>query len=171
MKLKSVLVFSVVIVSLTFVAIAGDVKELDLKFKGEGQFVVEVVDFTEPWYTLSFKPPGGSELLNVTHLGLSEVTWELLVEATNPFDPATFVFDEGTFTISGANGSDSLEGHYSYFYIDPLTGDYDLDWAFTGGTGRFEGAVGTGHTDGLANLATGDAKFEFSGEVTIPKED
>jgi hypothetical protein len=156
-------VFSVVIASLTFVAIAGDVKELDLKFKGEGSF--EVV-FDEDIGADVYIPPGGFELLNVSHLGLSKVEWKLLY--VPPTEPPF-----GWFKITGAKG-DSLEGIYDGFAItptSPTTGTYDLDWLFTGGTGRFDGAEGTGHTDGLVDFETFEAKFEFSGEVTVPKED
>ena len=68
MKLRRMLVFSVVIVSLTLVAIAApDVKEFDLKFKGEGAFDVVYDEDLEAWVYI---PLGGPELLNVSHLGL-----------------------------------------------------------------------------------------------------
>ena len=46
---------------------------------------------------------------------------------------------------------------------------FHLDWVFTGGTGRFENAEGTGHTDGLVDFGALYAEFEFSGKVTVPK--
>lgn len=49
-------------------------------------------------------------------------------------------------------------------------GEYDLEWDFTGGTGRFEGAEGTGHTDGLVDLSTAFAQYRFSGTITVPKK-
>lgn len=158
MKLKSVLAFIVVIALLAFAAIA-DEKELEIRFKGDGYFEMA---FDEETGELVFSPPGGFDLLNVSHLGKSEVAWELRV------DPSSFEFRSGTFTITGANGRDCLEGYYSDFVLG--IGEYDLDWVFTGGTGRFEDATGTGHTDGLVDLQTLYAKFEFSGEVTIPNE-
>ena len=158
MKLKSVLVFIVVIVLFAFAAIAKDEKEYELAFKGDGYFVAM---FDPATGDLVFPPPAGFDLLNVSHLGESEVVWELRVV------PFTLEFISGTFTITAANG-DTLEGDYSDFVLHG-TGEYDLDWVFTGGEGRFEGATGTGHTDGLANLLTGYAEFEFSGKVTVPK--
>jgi hypothetical protein len=159
MKLKSVLVFGMVIAILTSMAIADrNEKKYDLKFKGDGYFLAE---FDPSTGDLVFSPPGGFDLLNVSHLGRSQVAWQLRV------DPITFEFRSGTFTITGANGRDGLYGHYSNFVLG--VGEYDLDWAFTGGTGRFEGATGTGHTDGLVDLITGYAEFEFSGQITIPK--
>jgi hypothetical protein len=150
------LVFSVVIVSLTLVAIAApDVKEFDLKFKGEGAFDVVYDEDLEAWVYI---PLGGPELLNVSHLGLSEVEWKLLY--VPPEDPPF-----GWFKITGANG-DSLEGTYDGFELHP-TGEYDLDWVFESGTGRFEDATGTGHTDGLVD--GGVAKYQFSGKITVPK--
>ena len=168
MKIKSVVLFSVVIVLLTTLAIAApNEKKYDLKFKGDGYFDM-VVDVTGD---LVSSPRGGYDLLNVSHLGLSKVVWELRL------DPLTFAFRSGTFTITGANGKDSLTGDYSnfVFYPDPgnpATGTYDLEWVFTGGTGRFEGATGTGHTDGVSdftNFPEGYAEFEFSGSITVPK--
>jgi len=159
MKLKSVLVFSVVIALIPFAAIADRYeKEFEIKFKGDGYF--EMV-FDEETGELVFTPAGGFDLLNVSHLGKSKVAWELRV------DPLTFEFHSGTFTITGANGRDGLEGYFSDFVLG--LGEYDLDWVFTGGTGRFEGAEGTGHTDGLVDLETLYAKFEFSGAITVPK--
>ena len=157
MKLKSVLVFSVVI-SLTLVAVAGDTKDYELKFKGSGYFVADLDPATGD---LVFSPYGGYDLLDISHLGESVVVWELRV------DPLTFEFRSGTFTITGSNGKDTLEGHYSDFQLG--VGEYDLDWAFTGGTGRFGDATGTGHTDGLVDLNPGYAQFEFSGMVTTQR--
>ena len=110
---------------------------------------------------LVFSPAGGFDLLNVSHLGLSEVVWELRV------DPGTFAFRSGTFAITGANGRDGLEGYYRDFVMG--VGEYDLEWVFTGGTGRFVNAKGTGHTDGLVDLETLHARFQFYGAITIPK--
>ena len=155
MKLRSMLLFSVVI-SLALVAVA-DEMESEIAFKGEGQF-----GMYPDGDLLVFFPYPGPDLLNVSHLGLSEVDWEIRVTQA-------FEFVDGWFAITGANG-DKLEGVYSGFVLDLGTGDYDLEWDFKSGTGRFEGATGEGHTDGLANLLTGEAKFEFSGEITVPKE-
>lgn len=160
MKLRSVLLFSIVIASFAFVAIAGDLKEYELKFKGDGYFTADYEYQGKKLKYVIFSPYGGYDLLDVSHLGESKVVWELRVTPD-------FRFVNGTFTIAGANGSDSLVGHYSNFQLG--VGTYALDWVFTGGTGRFEGASGTGHTDGLVDLVTGYAEFEFSGTVTTPQ--
>ena len=158
MKPKRILMFSAVIVSLTLVALAAPgVKTFALKFNGEGKF-----GMYSDGDLLVFFPYPGPDLLNVSHLGLSEVDWEIRVT------PA-FEFVDGWFTITGANG-DELTGEYSGFVMDLATGEYDLEWDFKSGTGRFEGATGTGHTDGLSNLVTGEAVFQFSGEITVPKK-
>jgi hypothetical protein len=158
MKHRIVLVFSVVVVLLPLVAIADPgAMVFELKFKGEGQF-----GMYPDGDLLVFFPYPGPDSLNVSRLGLSQVDWEIRVTQA-------FEFVDGWFTITGANGRDGLMGSYSDFVLDLATGDYDLEWDFTGGTGRFEGAEGTGHTDGLSNLVTGEAKFEFSGTITVPK--
>lgn len=111
-KLPLVLLFIVVIALLPFATIA-DEKESEIRFKGDGCF--DMV-FDEKTGELVFSPAGGYDLLNVSHLGLSKVVWEFRV------DPLTFDFHKGTFTITGANGHDSLEGHYSGFQLG--TGTY-----------------------------------------------
>jgi hypothetical protein len=118
---------------------------------------------------LVFEPAGGFDLLDVSHLGESQVVWELRVTppwSEDPEDPP-YTFRSGTFSITGASGKDSLVGHYGDFVMG--IGTYTLDWIFTGGTGRFDGATGTGHTDGLVDFDTVHAEFEFSGTVTAPK--
>ena len=141
-------------------------KTFNLKFKGDGYFDMEFP--STPTGDLVCTPRGGFDLLNVSHLGLSQVVWELRL------DPVTFEFRSGTFTITGANGRDGLEGDYTYFVFtpdpeNPYVGSYVLGWNFTGGTGRFEDATGTGHTDGLPDFAAQYAEFEFSGTITVPK--
>lgn len=175
MKFRSALLFSIVL-SLTLMAVA-DEKEYKIAFKGEGQFgsYVDVVggDVVLVFYPAVFVPPDQlphvPDSLNVTHLGLSEVDWEIRVTATDFYDPSTYVFHSGWFTITGASGDSGLNGYYSDWVLDAASGDYILDWAFTGGSGKFEGATGTGRTYGHANLATGQAEFEFSGEVAVPE--
>jgi hypothetical protein len=178
MKLMRVFVFSAVIVLLPLAAV-GDrgVKNYNLKFKGDGQFgsYVDVIgqDLVLVFYPAVFIPPDQlphvPDSLSVSHLGLSEVDWEIRVTATDFYDPSTYMFHSGWFTIIGANGKDSLGGDYSDWALDAASGDYVLDWAFTSGTGRFEGATGTGRTYGNADLATGQAEFEFSGTIAVPK--
>jgi len=165
MKLKSALVFGVVIASLTFVAIA-NADEVEIGFTGEGYFeVVFDEELQEPVYI----PPGGFELLDVSPLGLSKVAWKLRYFPPPEGEPF------GWFTITGPNGRDSLEGIYNGFVITPddppITGTYDLEWLFTGGTGRFDDFVGTGHTDGEVDFTTGYAEYVFSGTVTDDDDD
>ena len=179
MKLARKFVFCVVIASLTLVAVGDrpDNKTFQLKFRGEGQFgsYVDVIggDVVLVFYPAVFIPPDQlphvPDSLNVSHLGLSEVDWEIRVTATDFYDPSTYVFHSGWFTIIGANGKDSLEGDYSDWALNAESGDYILDWAFTDGTGKFDDATGTGRTYGNANLVTGQAAFEFSGNITVPK--
>ena len=156
MKLKPALVFGVVIASLTFVAIA-NADEVEIGFTGEGYFMIVFdEELQEPVYI----PPGGFELLNVSPLGLSKVAWKLRVAPPPEGEPF------GWFTITGPNGRDSLEGIYNGFVLNMEEGTYDLEWDFTGGTGRFDDFVGTGHTDGEVDFTTGIAKYVFSGTVT-----
>ena len=161
MKLRSILVFSAVIVSLTFVAIAY-ADEVEIGFTGEGYFqVVFDEELGEPVYI----PPGGFELLDVSPLGLSKVEWKLRYFPPPEGEPF------GWFTITGPNGIDSLEGIYDGFALDTTAGTYDLEWDFTGGTGRFDDFVGRGHTDGEVDFTTAYAEYVFSGVVTDDDDD
>ena len=160
MKLKSMLAFSLV-VSLTLVAIAV-ADEVGIGFEGGGYFGA----YVDAEGLLVFYPYFGPDLLDVSPLGLSQVDWEIRVTATDYSNPSTYEFYDGWFTITGPNGKDSLEGHYSDWILNPETGDYILDWAFTGGKGQFDDFVGIGRTYGNANLVTGEAVFQFSGVVT-----
>jgi hypothetical protein len=164
MKRKSLLVFSIVIASLALVTIAY-ADEVEIGFTGEGYFQVV---FDEELGELVYIPPGGFELLNVTNLGLSEVAWKLR------FNPPPEGEPFGWFTITGPNGKDTLEGIYDGFVItptSPTTGTYDLEWLFTGGTGRFDDFVGRGHTDGEVDFLTAYAEYVFSGIVTDNDDD
>ena len=162
MKLRSMLVLSVVVSVPLVVTADPDVKELGLKFTGDGYFAVEYEYLGEVLVSMVFSPATGVDLLDVSHLGESEVAWEIRVEPD-------FTFIDGWFTITGPNGRGSLVGEYSSFVMGD--GTYTLGWDFTGGTGRFEGADGTGLTNGVVNLGTGYAQFEFSGAITVPKDD
>ena len=161
MKLRSMLVLSVVASIPLVVTADPDVKELGLKFTGDGYFAVEY-EYVGDVLVMVFSPATGVDLLDVSHLGQSAVAWEIRVTLD-------FTFVDGWFTITGANGRDSLVGDYNSFVMGD--GTYTLGWDFTGGTGRFEGADGTGLTNGLVDLNTVYAQFEFSGAITVPKDD
>lgn len=91
-------------------------------------------------------------------------------------DPATGAgwFDDGTITITAANGDTVVLDHQGTFQLSPWgtpppwAGDIELTWDVVGGTGRFEEAtgsgVGTGFSDGVG-LEGGTTTLSFSGEI------
>jgi hypothetical protein len=88
-----------------------------------------------------------------THLG--RFTWSSVefVDFSN-FPPQVAV--EGTFTMTAANG-DLLYGSYSTVGMPDEVGNLVIhgSYQFTGGTGRFAAASGSGDLDAVASLAPG----------------
>jgi hypothetical protein len=101
---------------------------------------------------------------NATHLGL--FTWEDVEYADFDEIPGG-VSVVATFTMTAANG-DQLRGAFT------STGLFDVDgnlvihgqYQFTGGTGRFANATGSGNIDAIAFLSPG-LPFEGSFDGTI----
>jgi hypothetical protein len=83
------------------------------------------------------------------------------------FNPGTGSF-AGAPRFTAANG-DTLTGSYAGTVAgtdDPNVITYQEELAITGGTGRFIGATGTVHVDGIANLATGDYSQWLAGTIS-----
>jgi hypothetical protein len=79
----------------------------------------------------------------------------------------TFTFSGGKLTLTAANG-DELNATYNGL-LQPLanTAPYTLysisgNLIFTGGTGRFVGATGSGYLGGTENIKTGQGQFEVT---------
>lgn len=84
--------------------------------------------------------------------------------------PATGVVEDGSFTLTAANG-DTLFGTYggqASPTSDPNVIAFDDPGVITGGTGRFAGASGTLDQSGVANLATGEYAATLTGTVSSP---
>jgi hypothetical protein len=56
-----------------------------------------------------------------------------------------------------------LVGEYTGFMLDAITGEYVLDWKFTGGTGRMHKVTGEGRTYGVVDLTSYCAEYGFRG--------
>ena len=89
--------------------------------------------------------------------------------ASDCFTPGenTFSFSNGKLTLTAANG-DELNAIYNG-ELHPLvnTPPYTLytisgNLTFTGGTGRFVGASGSGYLSGTENIKTGQGQFEVT---------
>jgi hypothetical protein len=96
-----------------------------------------------------------------THLG------RLTTVQSHCVTPPSFDFTNGQFTLTAANG-DQLFGTYEgeFLPLDPPLAAIDGELTFTGGTGRFVGATGTGDASGVQNLATGDATVVLEGTIS-----
>jgi hypothetical protein len=89
------------------------------------------------------------------HLGLVEA----VVTHCTRLDVATGAgwFDDGTITITAANGDTLVLDHQGTFQLSPWetpppwTSDVELTWVVVGGTGRFENATGSGIGAGFAD--------------------
>lgn len=101
------------------------------------------------------------------HLGMATFT---MTHCTN-LDFATFsgTFELGVMTITAANGDMVFLTEHGTFQAGPLptpTVSHATSWwTITGGTGRFEGATGSGGGGGLLQLSTGAGTLWFSGTI------
>ena len=96
-----------------------------------------------------------------THLGA------LTTVQSHCVTPPSFDFTLGEFTLTAANG-DQLFGTYEgqFLPLAPPLVAIDGELTFTGGTGRFAGATGSGVASGEQNLATGDATVVLEGTIS-----
>lgn len=97
-----------------------------------------------------------------THLGLFTETGELSL-IPDPNNP-TLILASGPVTFTAANG-DALEGRLEDGVLDVTTGIATGVFRFSGGTGRFAGASGTGDFVVIQNLVTG--AFEVTAVGTL----
>ncbi len=106
------------------------------------------------------------------HLGRVHV----VVTHCTRLDPATGAgwFDDGTITITAANGDTLILDQQGTFQLSPWgapppwASDVQLTWDVVGGTGRFQDAtgsgVGTGSSDGVG-LEGSSTTLWFSGTI------
>lgn len=158
-----------------FVANADLNGQIPLTFEGAGCFGADYSAYP----TISYF---GTDVVDVDGLGETSVDWTIDAQVTQTgldFIQGDFVMQlpDGHFTGTGSakwktkekhhGDRNTLSGEYTDFQVNPLTGDYTLDWSFLNGTGAFEDAHGTGRTNGFVNLQTLCAQFSFEGHVTL----
>ncbi|HYO11887.1 MAG TPA: hypothetical protein VE685_01675 [Thermoanaerobaculia bacterium] len=97
-----------------------------------------------------------------THLGLFTETGELtfIPDPNNP----NLILAAGPVAFTAANG-DTLEGRLEDGVLDVTTGIATGVFRFTGGTGRFAGASGTGDFVVIQNLVTGAFEVTAVGSI------
>lgn len=97
-----------------------------------------------------------------THLGLFTETGELtfIPDPNNP----NLILASGPVVFTAANG-DTLEGRLEDGVLDVTTGIATGVFRFTGGTGRFAGASGTGDFVVIQNLVTGAFEVTAVGSI------
>lgn len=113
-----------------------------------------------------------------THLGRFSTHMTFCVDATDILDDGQLSagesapYDNGVGTLTAANGDELWitiagavlpSGHpdFDYEFADPF--------AFSGGTGRFEGASGGGYTNSYVHAAIGRTIHEWSGTLILPR--
>jgi hypothetical protein len=108
--------------------------------------VLEVIQFDPPDPLRWMEEQGGSG--NATHMGLSNLSHSLVVDlhqVSNGCFPLT-----GTGTLVAANGDKLFLTRTGVVCPQPDgTIPGDLPYTITGGTGRFEGATGSGIVHGV----------------------
>jgi len=104
-----------------------------------------------------------------THLGRFTANMH---DCFTPAGPGVFVFQNGVFTLTAADGSE-LRGTYSgqlvatptssQDFVFELHGTYDI----TGGTKRFQNATGSGVMAGKDNILTGEVTVTLTGTINF----
>jgi hypothetical protein len=130
-------------------------------FKGDLSLLnVPAADSTGcPAQTVRFNVTGGG---HVTHMG---AVTNAQVVCLNPAD-LTFT---GEFTLTASNG-DTVSAQISGHAV-PVSGPVIMvygQFVITGGTGRFEGATGSGTGTGPINLLTGLGTHHLDGTISSP---
>lgn len=112
--------------------------------------------------------PGGAQVV-IGGVGTATGLGRYGYTAVECFDPVAGSF-AGTATFVAADG-DTITGTYAGTVgatADPNVVTYQEELTITGGTGRFSGASGSVHVDGLANLATGEYRQRLIGSISNP---
>jgi hypothetical protein len=104
-----------------------------------------------------------------THLGRFTVD---LHDCFTPAGPGLFVFQNGVFTLTAADGS-RLQGTYSGQLVATPTTNQDAIFALhgtyqiTGGTKRFQNATGSGTMAGTENILTAELAVTLTGSINF----
>lgn len=106
----------------------------------------------------------GNDDVRLVPFGPTVINWTV----TLAFFPDRIEFVEGAFVFTFKSGK-TVSGHYSGATVNPLTGDYTLEWTFTEGSGGVFEMVdeGLGETAGVVDLFTFCAQYQFSGMLTM----
>ncbi len=94
----------------------------------------------------------------------------LKIEKRLDFTKGEFGRYEGVFTMTAPNGKDSLTGIYTgkntsagnIYNFGPFSGDLNI----TGGTGRFDDAMGRAHFTAISDGATATAFYAVEGHLS-----
>lgn len=104
----------------------------------------------------------------VTHLGAVKVE----IFHCTFFDPVSGSgrFGPGTITLTAANGDTLTLADWGTFRFvqtpDALLSYIDLEWEVIGGTGRFEGATGSGGGAPVGDVMAGTTTVTFRGSIS-----
>lgn len=126
------------------------------------------VHFETTFEIISTTPPGvlTFEIFgtgNGTHLGKADFYSISVVDLNYVPGQQT-----GSLKFTGANG-DYLEGSFAGTIIEEGGNvSFEGEYTFSGGTGRFSGASGSGTYAGTANLPAEMGQVTFSGTVSSP---
>ncbi len=103
-----------------------------------------------------------------THLGFTSFHVSHCSAMTGP---TVGQFGAGTMTLTAANGDTLILRDWGTFDLTvgsagPSRSDVDFHWEVVGGTGRFEGADGSGGGAGYSQLSTGMTTMRMWGEIS-----
>jgi hypothetical protein len=111
---------------------------------------------------------GSTGTMHLLHLGRTTFAVSHCSMMTGP---TTGVFGSGTNTLTAANGDTLVLRHWGTFSLTmgsagPVRSDVDLHWTVVSGTGRFEGATGSGDGVGYSILAGGKTTMLLWGKIS-----
>jgi len=141
--------------------------ELTVRGRVTGTGTVIPLSASEPRYRLETVARGP-----VTHFGRVEIRWVVPEVVVDPASrQVTILSGSWSGSIRTANG-DEIVGRYSFRQtVLPIDARGNIallaDLEVTGGTGRFQGATGTGVTMGSANVFTRTVSGELAGTITL----
>jgi hypothetical protein len=162
-------VLAVLTVSMVSMPLASPVQAAFVPFKAQ---ITAHDQISEDPTSCPFPPHYASTILGTgvgTHLGRFTANMH---DCFAPAGPGVFVFQNGVFTLTAADGSE-LRGTYSGQLVATPTSNqgaiFELRGTFdiTGGTKRFQNATGNGVLAGKDNILTGAVVATLTGTINF----
>ena len=162
--LRAVVAVAVLILAMAAPAAAGHKRGHDVPIKG----ALVGIDAVDPGAPMC--PAGTSWRYmsvgtgNVSHLGKVDF---VVTHCTVLNPDLTGSFGNGTITFTAPNGDELVIAQWGTFVVSPdfTVSDIELSWTVVGGTGRFDGATGSGTGTGLSDIPGNTTAVDLAGRI------